>query len=282
VTAAPAAAPVTREPAAPARRAGFAHIVISEWTKLRSVRSTVWTLIAFVIVTIGITALISLAISSAWTGPRSASRDATITLDPTGAILGLSVALGQLAICVLGVMVMTTEYSTGVIRSSLLAVPRRVPMLAAKAVVFAILTVITAEVVVLASFFVGAAILHSHLQVSLSTPGVTRAVLGTGLYLTVLGLFALGIGALIRHTAGGISAVIGIVLVLPIIGNFLPDTTVYNHIVAYLPTQAGALIGQAHRASGDLLGPWQGFGVLCIYAAIVLIAGAVMLRRRDA
>jgi ABC-2 type transport system permease protein len=282
VTAAPAAAPVTREPAAPARKAGFAHIVISEWTKIRSVRSTVWTLIAFVIVTIGITALISLAISSAWTGPRSASRDATITLDPTGAILGLSVALGQLAICVLGVMVMTTEYSTGVIRSSLLAVPRRVPMLAAKAVVFAILTVITAEVVVLASFFVGAAILHSHLQVSLSTPGVTRAVLGTGLYLTVLGLFALGIGTLIRHTAGGISAVIGIVLVLPIIGNFLPDTTVYDHIVAYLPTQAGALIGQAHRASGDLLGPWQGFGVLCIYAVIVLIAGAVMLRRRDA
>jgi ABC-2 type transport system permease protein len=282
VTAAPAAAPVTREPAAPARKAGFAHIVISEWTKIRSVRSTVWTLIAFVIVTIGITALISLAISSAWTGPRSTSRDATITLDPTGAILGLSVALGQLAICVLGVMVMTTEYSTGVIRSSLLAVPRRVPMLAAKAVVFAILTVITAEVVVLASFFVGAAILHSHLQVSLSTPGVTRAVLGTGLYLTVLGLFALGIGTLIRHTAGGISAVIGIVLVLPIIGNFLPDTTVYDHIVAYLPTQAGALIGQAHRASGDLLGPWQGFGVLCIYAVIVLIAGAVMLRRRDA
>jgi ABC-2 type transport system permease protein len=282
VTAAPAAAPATREPGPPARRAGFAHIVISEWTKIRSVRSTVWTLIAFVIVTIGITALISLAISSAWTGPRSVSRDATITLDPTGAILGLSVALGQLAICVLGVMVMTTEYSTGVIRSSLLAVPRRVPMLAAKAVVFAVLTVITAEVVVLASFFVGAAILHSHLQVSLSTPGVTRAVLGTGLYLTVLGLFALGVGTLIRHTAGGISAVIGIVLVLPIIGNFLPDTTVYNHIVAYLPTQAGALVGQAHRASGDLLGPWQGLGVLCVYAVIVLIAGAVMLRRRDA
>jgi ABC-2 type transport system permease protein len=169
-----------------------------------------------------------------------------------------------------------------VIRSSLLAVPRRVPMLAAKAVVFTVLIVITSEIVVLASFYVGAAILHSHLQVSLSGPGVTRAVLGTGLYLTVLGLFALGVGTLIRHTAGGISAVIGIVLVLPIIANFLPDSTVYNHIEAYLPTQAGALITQAHRASGDLLGPWQGFGVLCVYAAIVLIAGAVMLRRRDA
>jgi ABC-2 type transport system permease protein len=98
----------------------------------------------------------------------------------------------------------------------------------------------------------------------------------------VLGLFALGVGTLIRHTAGAISAVIGIVLVLPIIGSLLPDTTVYNHIVAYLPTQAGHLIGQAHRASGDLLGPWQGFGVLCIYAALALIAAGILLRRRDA
>jgi ABC-2 type transport system permease protein len=282
MTAAPAAPPATREPAVPARRAGFGHLVFSEWTKIRSVRSTVWTLIAFVIVTIGISALISLAISSSWTGPRGGSRDATVLADPTGAILGLSVALGQLAIGVLGVMVMTTEYSTGVIRSSLLAVPRRVPMLAAKAVVFAILIGITAEIVSLCSFFAGAAVLHSHIHVSLSEPGVTRAVLGTGLYLTVLGLFALGVGSLIRHTAGAVSAVIGIALVLPIVGNFLPDSTVYNHLVAYLPTQAGQLIGQTHRASGDLLGPWQGFGVLCAYAAIVLIAAGVLLKRRDA
>ena len=282
MTTTPAAPPATRAPAVPPGRSGFGHVVISEWTKIRSVRSTVWTLIAFVIVTIGISALISLAVAGAWNGPHAASRDATITLDPTGAILGLSVALGQLAICVLGVMVMTTEYSTGVIRSSLLAVPKRIPMLAAKAVVFAILIVITAEIVSLCSFFAGAAVLHSHLHVSLSNPGVTRAVLGTGLYLTVLGLFALGVGTLIRHTAGAISAVIGIVLVLPIIGSLLPDTTVYNHIVAYLPTQAGHLIGQAHRASGDLLGPWQGFGVLCIYAVLALIAAGIVLRRRDA
>ncbi|HEX5292044.1 MAG TPA: ABC transporter permease [Streptosporangiaceae bacterium] len=281
--AAPAApAPVTREPAVPAGRAGFGHLLISEWTKLRSVRSTVWTLIAFVVVTVGLTVLISLAINGAWNGPRAASRNATVIADPVGAILGLSLALGQLTICVLGVMVITTEYSTGVIRASLLAVPRRLPMLVAKAVVFAVLIIVLAEIIVIASFFVGTAILHSHVSVSLGDPGVTRSVLGAGLYLTVLGLFALGVGGLIRHTAGGVSAVIGIVLVLPIIGALLPSGTVYDHLNAYLPTNAGQLVAHVHRSSGDLLGPWQGFGVLCLYAAIALVAAGILLRRRDA
>jgi ABC-2 type transport system permease protein len=282
MTTAPAAAPDIRVPAVPAGRAGFGHLLLSEWTKLRSVRSTVWTLIAFVVVTVGLTVLISLAINGAWTGPRSASRDASVIADPVGAVLGLSLALGQLTICVLGVMVISTEYSTGVIRASLLAVPRRLPMLAAKAVVFAILIVILAEIIVFGSFFVGSAILHSHVHVALSDPGVTRAVVGAGLYLTVLGLFAIGVGGLIRHTAGGVSAVIGIVLVLPIIGALLPSGTVYDHINAYLPTQAGQLVAHVHRASGDLLGPWQGFGVLCLYAAVALAAAGYLLKRRDA
>jgi ABC-2 type transport system permease protein len=282
VTAAPAAAPDTRVPAVPAGRAGFGHLLISEWTKLRSVRSTVWTMIAFVVVTVGLTVLITLATNAAWTGRGSVGRDASVIADPVGAILGLSLALGQLTICVLGVMVITTEYSTGVIRASLLAVPRRLPMLAAKAVVFAILIVVLAEIIVLASFFVGAAILHSHLSVSLSDPGVTRSVLGAGLYLTVLGLFALGVGGILRHTAGGVSAVIGIVLVLPIIGALLPSGTVYDHLNAYLPTQAGQLIAHVHRSSGDLLGPWQGFGVLCLYAAVALGVAGYLLKRRDA
>ena len=282
MTTAPAAAPDIRVPAVPAGRAGFGHLLLSEWTKLRSVRSTVWTLIAFVVVTVGLTVLISLAINGAWTGPRSASRDASVIADPVGAVLGLSLALGQLTICVLGVMVISTEYSTGVIRASLLAVPRRLPMLAAKAVVFAILIVILAEIVVFGSFFVGSAILHSHVHVALSDPGVTRAVVGAGLYLTVLRLFAIGVGGLIRHTAGGVSAVIGIVLVLPIIGALLPSGTVYDHINAYLPTQAGQLVAHVHRSSGDLLGPWQGFGVLCLYAAVALVAAGYLLKRRDA
>jgi ABC-2 type transport system permease protein len=281
--AAPAApAPGTRTPAVPAGRAGFGHLLVSEWTKLRSVRSTVWTMVAFVVVTVGLTVLISLAINGAWNGPQASDRNATVIADPVGAILGLSLALGQLTICVLGVMVITTEYSTGVIRASLLAVPRRLPMLAAKAVVFAVLVAVLAEIIVIASFFLGAAILHSHISVSLGDPGVTRSVLGAGLYLIVLGLFALGVGGIIRHTAGGVSAVIGIVLVLPIIGALLPSGTVYDHINAYLPTNAGQLVAHVHRDSGDLLGPWQGFGVLCLYAVIALVAAGVLLKRRDA
>ena len=197
----------TRGPADPAagRHAGFAGLLRAEWTKIRSVRSTVWTLVIFVVVCIGFTALIAWLTESHWYGPRAASRDATAISDPVGFILGTGVGLGQLAIGVLGVLVITSEYSSGVIRASLLAVPRRLPVLAAKAVVFAVLLLVVTEIVAFCSFFVGSAILHAHVPVSLSGSGVTRAVAGAGLYLTVLGLLALAIGTMIRHTAGAIS-----------------------------------------------------------------------------
>ena len=151
----------------------------------------------------------------------------------------------------LGVLVITTEYSTGVIRSSLLAVPKRLPMLAAKVAVFAILIVILGEIVAFTCFFLGSAILHSKVPVTLSDQNVLRAVLGAGLYLAVLGVFALAVGSLIRHTAAGITTVIGIVLVLPILSGLLPSSW-GAHINAYLPEQAGALVYQrtpAGRAS---------------------------------
>jgi ABC-2 type transport system permease protein len=159
-------------------------------------------------------------------------------LRPGRLILGTGVGLGQLAICVLGVLVITSEYSTGVIRASLLAVPRRIPVLAAKAVVFAVLLLIVTEIVAFCSFFVGSAILHAYVPVSLSGSGVTRAVAGAGLYLTVLGLLALAIGTMIRHTAGAISTIIGVVFVLPILSGLLPSSW-GAHINAYLPEQAG-------------------------------------------
>ncbi len=111
---------------------------------------------------------------------------------------------------------------------------------------------------------------------------MTRAVVGAGLYLTVLGLFAIGVGGLIRHTAGAISAVIGIVLILPIITSLLPSNTWDDHINAYVPSMAGSLVTHAQASSGDLLTAWQGFGVLCIWAALALIGAAVLLKRRDA
>jgi ABC-2 type transport system permease protein len=173
-----------RGPAGPAagRHAGFPGLLRAEWTKIRSVRSTVWTLVIFVVVCIGFTALIAWLTETHWYGPKAAPRDARAISDPVSFILGTGVGLGQLAIGVLGVLVITSEYSTGVIRASLLAVPRRLPVLAAKAVVFAVLLLIVTEIVAFCSFFVGSAILHAHVQVALSGSGVTRAVIGAGLF----------------------------------------------------------------------------------------------------
>lgn len=274
--------PVGQPAAQVARHAGFIGLLRGEWTKIRSVRSTVWTLIVFVVVTVGLTAGITALILGSWNGPRAAPRDARIILDPVSFILGAGIGLGQLTICVLGALVITTEYSTGVIRASLLAVPRRIPMLAAKVVVFAALLLVLSEVVAFGSFFVGSSLLHSKVAVSLSDQGVTRAVVGAGLYLTVLGLFALAVGALIRHTAGAISTVIGVVLVLPILTSLLPSTSFWDHVNAYLPAQAGSLILRAQPRSGQLLTAWQGLGVLGIWTLVLLAVAAILLRRRDA
>lgn len=264
-----------------AHHVGFAHVMLAEWTKIRSVRSTMWTLLLFIVLTVGFTTLFTALTVSNWTGPRAAERNATVTANPIGFILGAGIGLGQLTICVLGALLITTEYSTGVIRASLLAVPRRLPMLAAKAVVFAALLLVIAEIVSFSCFFIGSAILHSRVPVSLSDNDVLRAVVGAGLYLTVLGLFALGVGSLVRHTAGAITTVIGIALVLPILSGLLPGSW-GEHINAYLPEQAGALIFSAHRTPSQLLSAWQGFGVFCLWTAVLLAAGAYLLSRRDA
>jgi len=261
--------------------AGFARLMQAEWTKIRSVRSTVWTLLLFVIITVGLTALFSWLTVSNWNGPRAAPRDARVLSDPIGFIFGAGIGLGQLTICVLGVLLITTEYTTGVIRASLLAVPKRYPMLAAKLAVFGLLMLVLSEIVAFGSFFLGSAILHSRVPVSLSDAGVLRATLGAGFYLTVLGIFAVAVGALVRHTAAGISIVIGVVLVVPILAGLLPGNW-GAHINAYLPQQAGSLIYAVHSSSGQLLTAWEGFGVFCIWTVLLLAAATFLLDRRDA
>jgi ABC-2 type transport system permease protein len=263
--------------------ARFGSLLLAEWTKIRSVRSTTWTLIAFVVVTIGFTALITWVTVANWNGPRAAPRDVRALTDPTSIIFGVSVYLGQLTLSVLGVLVITTEYSTGVIRASLLAVPRRLPMLLAKIVVFAILIGILAEIVAFGSLFVGSAILHSRVSISLSDSGVLRATIGAGLYLTVFGLLAMGVGTLVRHTAGAISIAVGVAFLLPILAGLLPDTSFWNHLVGYLPQQAGSLVYLVHNTGSQVvLSAWEGFGVLCLWAAVLLGLGAYLLQRRDA
>ena len=154
----------------------------------------------------------------------------------------------------LGVLVITSEYSSGTIRASLLAMPRRYPMLIAKGLVFGALVFVIGEAVAFGSFFIGAAIVHSHFPVALSQPGVTRAVIGSGLYLTVLGLFALAIGSLIRHTAGAVTTVIGLVLVIFNLTGLLPYSW-GAHIHAYMPTVAGELITQDKPRPGSCSRP---------------------------
>jgi ABC-2 type transport system permease protein len=253
---------------------------VSEWTKTRSVRSTVASLGLLVVLTLGFTTLFTWLTVNQWTKADPSQR-AQIVADPISTILGSRFQLSQLTVCVLGVLVIASEYATGMIRASLLAVPRRVPMLAAKSVVFAVLVFVIGELVAFPSFFTGAAILHSKAQVALSDPGVLRAVVGSGLYLAVLSLFALAIGALLRHTAAGITGVIGFVLVLAPLAQLLPGS-VGKHVHAYLPSEAGRLIAQAHQGPHDLLTPWQGFGVFCLWTAVLLGAAAYLLQRRDA
>ncbi len=230
-------------PVATLRGAGFGRVLLAEWTKIRSVRSTIWSLIALV-------------------------------------VLDLTFTLGQLAICVLGVMVITAEYSTGTIRASLLAVPRRLPVLAAKSIVFGLLVLALGTGVSFASFFIGAPILHSKAPVALGDPGVLRAVLGGGLYLAMLGLFALAVGAIIRHTAGGITAVVALAFVLSIVSQLLSGS-LGKHMRAYLPIQAGGLITHAQQSQNDLLTPWQGYAVFAAWTLLLLLIAAILLRRRD-
>ena len=259
---------------------GFRDLLRSEWTKIRSVRSTMWALGSLVVLTIGFTSLLTWLTTSQWDTFDPASRQQVLA-DPTSQILGSGFQFSQLAICVLGVLVMTGEYSTGTIRASVLAVPARTPMLAAKAIVFAVLVFVVAEIAAVPSFFLGSAILHSRVSVSLTDPGVFRAIIGVGLYIAMLGVFAIAIGTLVRHTAGAITGIIGFVLVLSPLALLLPGT-VGAYIHAYLPTVAGQQIATTVQAPDQLLGPWQGFGVFSLWTIALMLVANFALTHRDA
>jgi ABC-2 type transport system permease protein len=280
-TSAPAAPVVLPAPSAPSAAVGFGRLLRSEWTKIRSVRSTLWSLSAFVVVAIGFSVLVAAVISHDWNTPGNHPNHLRLLTDPTEVIYGTGFGLGQLAICVLGVMVITTEYSTGAIRASLLAVPKRIPMLAAKSVVWVVLDLVVSVITVFAVFFLSTAILRSHVSITLSTPGVLKATIGGILYLVVLGLFSLAIGGLIRHTAAAILVVIGVVIVVPPLVGLIPGT-IANHVHGYLPTIAGQLVAQTSQQSGDVLSGWQGFGVFCAWTAVLLAVCGWLLVRRDA
>ena len=247
----------------------------SEWIKLVSLRSSWITFAASVVAVIGLGVLISYVTNTHWAHMRPEER---IGFDPVARSLG-GIELAQLAIGVLGVLIVTGEYTTGMIRSSMMAVPRRLPVLAGKAVVFATATFVLMIVSAFLAFFLGQQALGSH-GTTLSAPHALRAVIGVALYLTVIALFAVGIGFIVRSTAGGIATLFGILLVLPGLGRLLPDTW-QPHILPYLPSNAGAGVFSV-RTDPGMLSTWTGFAVLCAWALAALLAGAFLLRRRDA
>jgi ABC-2 type transport system permease protein len=260
----------------PGTRVTQLRVLVSEWTKLRSVRSTRWSLFAATVLTIGFPILASAVISAHW-GHRSPGERASFNpLDP--ALIGSQIA--QLAIGILGVLVISAEYSTGMIRASFTAVPKRLPVLWGKAIVFGTVTFALMLPAVLIAFFASQSILsRHHANVAFSDPHVARAVIGAALYLTVIALFSLALGAIIRNTAGGIAAFAAILFVIPPLMNVLPSS--WNDAASrYLPSNAGRAI-LAIRPDAASLSPWVGFGVLCGYTAAALAVAAILLVRRD-
>lgn len=258
----------------PAGRYGMSGLIRSEWTKLRTVRSTMWTLGVTVVLGIGLSAIATAETRSHWTPGNRFGFDATRT-----SLIG--VFFGQFTIGILGVLVVSAEYGTGTIRATFSAAPRRPLVLAAKAVVFGMVALVVSEVVAFIAYFLGQALLTAPaIHSTLNSPGALRAVAGSGLYLCVLGLFALGVAVIIRHTAGAISAFIGILLVLPLIVSALPSS-IGNEVERFLPAHIGQAIVSLHTGPRSFA-PWPGFLLLCGYAALALVLGGFLLVRRDA
>jgi ABC-2 type transport system permease protein len=254
------------------------RVARSEWTKLWSLRSTRWSLLAAVIGMAGPGILIAAVQMNRWSTLSAHERAGFDAID-TG-VGGYHLA--QLAIGLLGVLVISGEYSTGMIRSSLMAAPQRLPVLVAKLGIFTAVTFVLMLGATLVSFFaVQAIVAGHHLDVGLGDPPALRAVVGCALFLTVLGALALGLGALIRNTAGGIGAFVGLLFVLPGVTALLPAAT-RDAINPYLPLNAGSAVATSTFEDGHHLAPWVGFAVFCAYTVVVLGAAAVQLVRRDA
>jgi ABC-type transport system involved in multi-copper enzyme maturation permease subunit len=252
-------------------------VLKSEWTKLRSVRSTVWALLATIGITIGFGTLLCLAFVARY-DRLGVERERNV--DPT--LLSLrGLFLSSLALGVLGVLVMSAEYATGSIRSTFTAVPQRRTLLAAKALVFGAVALVVSFGSAFAAFGVGQAILaRKHLGVSLSDPTVLRAVAGAGLYLTIVGLLGLALGTILRRTAGAIATLVGLIFIADVLVSALPSPW-DTDIGKFFPGNAGLALFSVH-ANADRLTPGAAAIVLLLWLAAAFTVATVALTRRDA
>jgi hypothetical protein len=255
----------------------FAGVLRSEWTKLWSLRSTRWAFLVSVVAMAGLGPLVAAIQMAHWS---QMSPDDRANLDPVDVSIG-GWHLAQLAIGVLGVLLVSGEYSTGQIRSTFAAVPKRLPVLWAKALVYSLITLSLMLVGSFVAFLVSQPILRGHhVDTTLSAPHVLRAVVGAGIFLMLTGLLGVSLGALVRNTAGGIAAFAGVMFVLPGITAILPHSW-GDSIDPYLPLSAGTAILQI-TPDPSALPAWTGLGLFALYSLVALAASAVLLVRRDA
>src|SRR5712691_1741097 len=250
-------------------------ILRSEMCKLRTVRSTFWMLAAAVVFNVAVAAVLAIVLP----GHLSAHQKATI--DSVRVSLG-GLHLSQIAVGLLGVLAVTSEYGSGMIRATLAAVPQRRLLLTAKALVLAAAAAVTGVAACLAAYLVFQAFLPTGdaMRTTLAGPGVLRAVTGAGLYLAVLGLLGFGLAAIIRSSAGAVAVLLGALFVPTLLAELLPKSW-QDTIGPYLPLNAGdSVYTVQHQARA--LEPWAGLGVFCLYAAVALAAGFILISRRDA
>ena len=263
------------------RRAGLAGALRSEFTKLYSVRSTYWSLLLLVLAGIAWSVANCAGVAAHWAQTPPGQRG---FLDVTqDSVVGLAL-LGQLIVVVLGTLAITSEYSTGMIRTSLTVLPRRGVVFAAKAIVLTAVTLVIAMMTSLAAFFIGQYLLRStHEAATLGQPGVLRAVLASALYIALSGLFAFGLGAMLRSTAGALTAAYGLLFLVPQLAKALPSQW-YADLVRWLPggELTNAITNTQRQLPQHLFTAWGELAVFGGYTAIVLVVGALLLRHRDA
>ncbi|MFW6034344.1 MAG: ABC transporter permease [bacterium] len=260
------------------RQAGFRRTVGAEWTKLRTVRSTAWTLAAMVLVSVGLTALVAMLAAP----DLAESMAAGEPFEPVGAFATWGLSFGQIAALVLGVLVGSAEYTTGLIRATLAAAPRRLQVLGAKAVVLAGVMLVLGTATTVASFLAGNYFLDREgIGLAIGDEGVLRAMFGGGLYLAVLALFGLALGLLVRHTAGAVTVGLGLIFVAGNLVMLIPGT-VGEWLTKLMPGNAGSTIATVEHFNPMLLGPWAGFAVFTAETVALLVAAGWLFSRRDA
>lgn len=251
------------------------RVLKSEWTKIRSVRSTLWTLVAALVVTVGLGALICLLTGNEF--DSMSARD-KVTFDPTYTSFA-GTGLGQLAMIAFGVLVVSAEYSTGMIRNSLAAVPQRGTFLLCKILVAGLLVLVVGMITSFLAFFLGQALLGEH-GASIGDPGVLRAVLGGGLYMTLIALFSLGFTFVVR------SPLLAFGILMPwffLVSNILGSVSATQKVAQYLPDQAGTAVMSVVPETLDRpYGPWEGLLILVAWTVLALVIGFIVLKKRDA